>query len=420
MSEKGDKEKNMEGSGATIKVSSKLLDLLSKFGEITLKDVEIDAEELEIWIPAALPAPIPIQPPAPAAVAPPGAVLKKPIEILRAEYKPPAQKYPGRIVEVKLGATRSEGGSRGRIVKIGGEAIPSFYLFEGLMPNPPAISVDVFDMEVSLPRSLKMHVQEVIGDPAAWAKLAVDKFGADMVTVHLISTDPLIKNTPPDEAAKTIEDVLQAVDVPVIVGGCGDPKKDAEVFKRVAEAAHGERVMLSSVTLDMAEASVLGDVAKAAREHGHVVLAFTAMELNRAKELNRRLYEFLPRESIVMDLTTAALGYGIEYSFSIHERARLLALGGDAELQHPTSSGSTNAWAAREAWMKIGSEWEPRELRGPLWETITALTLMLAGVDMFMMMHPAAIHTVKEVVRNLLSQGRADSREIADWINIKV
>jgi acetyl-CoA decarbonylase/synthase complex subunit delta len=147
MSEKGDKEKNMEGSGATIKVSSKLLDLLSKFGEITLKDVEIDAEELEIWIPAALPAPIPIQPPAPAAaVAPPGAVLKKPIEILRAEYKPPAQKYPGRIVEVKLGATRSEGGSRGRIVKIGGVAIPSFYLFEGLMPNPPAISVDVFDM----------------------------------------------------------------------------------------------------------------------------------------------------------------------------------------------------------------------------------------------------------------------------------
>ncbi|MBS7635211.1 CO dehydrogenase/acetyl-CoA synthase subunit delta [Candidatus Bathyarchaeota archaeon] len=421
MSGKEKDEKNSEGSGATIKVGPRLLDLLSKLGEITLEDVEINAEELEIWIPTVVPAPMPVQPAAPAAaVAPPKAVPEKPVEILKAEYKPLTQKYPGGIVEVKLGATRSEGGSRGKVVKIGGEAIPSFYLFEGVLPNPPAISVDVFDMEISLPRALKMHVQEVIGDPAAWARLAVDKFGADMITVHLISTDPLIKNTPPNKAAKTIEDVLQAVDIPVIVGGCGDPKKDAEVFRRIAEAAHGERVMLSSVTLDMVEAGVLDDVAKAAREHGHVVLAFTAMDLNRAKELNRRLYEFLPRDSIVMDLTTAALGYGIEYSFSIHERARLLALGGDVELQHPTSSGSTNAWAAREAWMKIGPEWEPRELRGPLWETITTLTLMLAGVDMFMMMHPAAIHTVKEVVQSLLSQGRANSREIADWITVKV
>ena len=88
---------------------------------------------------------------------------------------------------------------------------------------------------------------------------------------------------------ETIEEVLQAVNVPIIVGGCGDPKKDAEVFKRVAEVAHGERVMLSSLTLDMAEAGILGEVAEAAREHGHVALAFTAMELNSAKELNRSI-----------------------------------------------------------------------------------------------------------------------------------
>ncbi|MEM1543262.1 MAG: CO dehydrogenase/acetyl-CoA synthase subunit delta, partial [Candidatus Bathyarchaeia archaeon] len=126
------------------------------------------------------------------------------------------------------------------------------------------------------------------------------------------------------------------------------------------------------------------------------------------------------RDSIVMDLTTAALGYGLEYSFTIHERARLAALGGDMELQHPTSSGSTNAWAAREAWMRLGPEWEPRELRGPLWETITALTLLLAGVDMFMMMHPAAIHTVKEVIKSLLNWRKSRPENIADWITLKI
>ncbi|MEM2443574.1 MAG: CO dehydrogenase/acetyl-CoA synthase subunit delta, partial [Candidatus Bathyarchaeia archaeon] len=92
----------------------------------------------------------------------------------------------------------------------------------------------------------------------------------------------------------------------------------------------------------------------------------------------------------------------------------------DMELQHPTSSGSTNAWAAREAWMRLGPEWEPRELRGPLWETITALTLLLAGVDMFMMMHPAAIHTVKEVIKSLLNWRKSRPENIADWITLKI
>jgi len=177
---------------------------------------------------------------------------------------------------------------------------------------------------------------------------------------------------------------------------------------------------LSSLTLEMAEAGTLTETAKAASEFGHVVLAFTALELNNAKELNRRLYEFLPEDSIVMDLTTAALGYGLEYSFTIHERARLAALLGDPELQHPVLSGSTNAWAAREAWMKLGPEYEPRELRGPLWEIVTALSLLLAGVDIFMMMHPAAVRTMKEVINKLLNYGKAKPEKIADWVTVRI
>jgi len=282
------------------------------------------------------------------------------------------------------------------------------------------IATDVFDMPISLPKAVKMHIKEVMGDPAAWAKMAVNKFGADLVTVELMSTDPLIKDTPPKEAVKTVEEVLQAVDVPIIVGGCGDPKKDAEVFVEVAEMAHGERVLLSSLTLDMDEAGVLERVAKAAAEHDHVVLAFTALDLNRAKELNRKLYPLVPEDSIIMDLTTAALGYGIEYTFSIYERARMAALMGDKELQHPILSGTTNAWAAREAWMKMGPEWEPRELRGPIWETVTALVLFLAGVDIFMMMHPYAIRTMKKVIEEFSSLGKADPEKIADWVTVKM
>jgi acetyl-CoA decarbonylase/synthase complex subunit delta len=275
-------------------------------------------------------------------------------------------------------------------------------------------------MEVPLPRVLMENVKDVISDPAEWAKMNVKKYGADMITVHLMSTDPLIRDASPEAAAKTVEEVLQAVDVPLIIGGCGDPKKDAQVFSRVAEVADGERLLLNSVTLGMTETKTLDVVSRAAKEHNHAVLGFTGLELNKAKELNRRLYEYLPPEDIVMDLTTVALGYGLEYSFTIHERARHAALMGDTELQHPTISASTNAWAAREAWMKMDKKYGSRGLRGPLWETINALTLLLAGVDIFMMMHPAAIRTCKDTIRMFAEKDAPVPDDVARWATMKI
>jgi len=397
---------------AGLKLNSRLLELLAKLQEIELEDFEMEAGDLEIWLqPGAIAAPTVVPP---KVVAPP--VKAKPTQIIETEFIPPVETYPGKVVEVKLGATQSEGGTRGKTVVIGGETTPAFYTFERPTPHPPVISLDVFDMEVPLAKAVKMHVKDVLGDPAAWAKLAVEKFGADMITVHLISIDPLVKDAPPKEAVKTVEAVAQAVDVPLVIGGCGDPVKDADVFQEVAETFAGERFLISSVTRDM-------DVercAKFIKKNGHVALSFTPMDLNLARELNRRLYDFLPKEDIVMDLTTAALGYGLDYAFTNMERARLAALMGDPELAHPMSSGTTNAWAAREAWMKMAPEWEPRELRGPLWEVITALTLLLAGVDLFMMMHPAAVKTVKDVIAQLMGGRSGNAEKLVEWVTVKV
>jgi len=404
--------KERDEAVAGLKLNSRLLELLAKLQEIELEDFEMEVGDLEIWLqPSTVVAP---------AVAPPKAVVPpvkaKPTQIIEAEFIPPVETYPGKVVEVKLGATKSEGGTRGRTVVIGGETTPAFYTFERPTPHPPVISLDVFDMEVPLAKAVKMHVKDVLGDPAAWAKLAVEKFGADMITIHLISIDPLVKDAPPKEAVKTVEAVAQAVDVPLVIGGCGDPVKDADVFQEVAETFAGERFLISSITRDM-------DVercAKFIKKNGHVALSFTPMDLNLARELNRRLYDFLPKEDIVMDLTTAALGYGLDYAFTNMERARLAALMGDPELAHPMSSGTTNAWAAREAWMKMAPEWEPRELRGPLWEVITALTLLLAGVDLFMMMHPAAVKTVKDVIAQLMGGKSGNAERLVEWVTVKV
>ncbi len=402
-----DKKKDAEG----LQLSDELLSALGKFKQIELEDFQMDVKDLQIIFEAGAAGQI-----MPKLKLPGVAGLgSKPTSMLQAPFLPPIEKYPNSITTVKLGATKSEGGTRSKTFTIGGEVSPAFYSFENSMPHKPIVTLDVFDMEVPLSKAVKMHVKDVVGDPAAWAKLAVEKFGADMVTMHLISVDPLLKDATPKDACKTIEKVLQAVDVPLVIGGCGDPVKDTALFEEVCTQFPGERFLISSVTLDM-------DVEKCAKfikKAGHAVLSFTPMDLNLARELNRRLYDHLTREDIVMDLTTAALGYGLDYAFTNMERARIGGLMGDVELAHPMSSGTTNAWAAREAWLKMSAEWEPRELRGPLWEVTTALTLLLAGVDLFMMMHPAAVKTLKDVTNYLTANKKADPAKFADWVKVK-
>jgi len=387
-------------------LARRLLALAEKFGEIELQNVSLSADEVAFILQptvAGLAKPTVGLQPVPAAAAP---------EMLaEAEFAPPIETYPAQVAEVQLGATRREGGTRGKIVKIGGARTLPFYGFEGVNPNRPALAMDVFDMPIHLAKSVRQHFEDVLDDPAAWARKCVKDFGADLVSFNLVSTDPSIKDTSPKEAAKSVESVLQAVDVPIIIGGSGNKQKDPLVLERAAEVAHGERCLLNSVSTDTDYKRVV----KAALEHGHSVVAFTPMDINNQKKLNRMLLaEGLPKTQVVIDPTTGALGYGIEYSISLLERIRLGALMGDTELQMPILSAASNAWGAREAWMKI-EDWGPREFRGPLWETVTGLTMLMSGADLFMVSHPATVRVLKQVTDNLYGLGEAN-HTIENWI----
>ncbi|MHA2240085.1 MAG: CO dehydrogenase/acetyl-CoA synthase subunit delta, partial [Candidatus Thorarchaeota archaeon] len=318
------------------------------------------------------------------------------------------------ICRITIGATKKEGGSRSNSFTIGGHTAPAWNLFQAPPKNPPVITADVFDMPISLAKVVKTHYKEVMEDPAEWAKLCVNKFGADAITIHLISTDRQLGDTSPNEAAKTVEEVLQAVKVPVIIGSAGDPEKDGPVLAKAAEVCEGERTLLCSATVDIYE-----PVAEAAKKYDQIVLSWTSLDINQQKELNRRLFDWLRPDQIVIDPTTAALGYGLEYAFTMMQRMRLAGLLGDKELQFPISSGTTNAWAAREAWLK-NPELGPRELRGPIWESVTALSLLLAGNDLFMMMHPAAIKTVHDVIDWLRERQPIKPDEYPDWTTVTI
>jgi len=379
---------------------ARIMSYLKDIESVDLENVRIDAEELGLELKKAMRMPGMM----PAIVG----AERKPVH-----FEIPTSTYKGSIAEVKLGATRAEGGSRKKVIKIGGQS--TLYLFEGGIKNKPAVTYDTFDCpQPQFPKVLREAWGDVWDNPGEWAKKAV-KLGVDMVTIHLVSTDPKVKDTSPREAAKTVEEVLQAVKVPVAIGGSGNPEKDTLVLEKAAEAASGERCLLASVNLDMDH----GRVAKAAVKHNHNVLSFVALDINDQRTLNRLLLSAgLPGEQIVCDPTTGALGYGLEYTYTMVQRMKQSALKGDKELQMPISCAGSNAWGARESWKK-NPEWGAREHRGPIWELVTSLTVLMAGADVLMMTTPPAAKMVQGIIKNMFGEGKSESKgRYEDWLSV--
>lgn len=376
---------------------TQLLKLLENTKSIEINEFRMDFEELELYL---MPA---IQQAVQKTVKTKKAIADA---MVMEEFKPPIQEYPGKVAEVQLGK-----GSR-KSVYLGGQQ--ALYRFEEPQPNPPVVTFDVFDIPMpGLPRPIREHFSDVMDHPGEWAKKAVKEYGANMVTMHLIGTGPKVMNKSPREGAQAVEEVLQAVDVPLVIGASGDPVKDPLVLEAAAEAAQGERCLLASANLDLDYKKV----AKAAVDNDHAVLSWSITDVNMQKTLNRYLLkEGLNHNDIVMDPTTCALGYGIEFSIDIMTRTRLAALKGDTDLQMPMSSGTTNAWGSREAWMKK-DEWGPTDYRGPIWEIVTGLTMMLNGVDIFMMLHPTSVKLLREIGETFVKDYMTtELPDIKDWI----
>ncbi len=312
------------------------------------------------------------------------------------------EKWSGRVNEMTIGATPDQGGTRGRTVTVGGASGIPFLDFDGQMPHPPAIAVDVFDRPpIHWPPPLAEAYRDVWEDPVAWAQRAKD-LGADLINLRLISTHPDEQDRSPEQAVETVRAVLQAVDLPLIIWGCGVAEKDQRVMPRVAEAAQGENCLLGAAT-----ETDYRTLCAAAQAYGHKLITLAPCDINKQKQVNILASDMgFPLTDIVNYPTTASLGYGMEYIYSILERIRLAALSGDKLVAQPVLvDPGYEAWRAKEA--KAGSEmaaqWGELAVRGPAWEAATACNLLQGGADILVLCHPVAIAAVREAIRLLVS-----------------
>ena len=303
--------------------------------------------------------------------------------------------YRGRVREVVL--------ARGGLKQpVGGETCYPFHLFEGEMPNPVRLALEVHDTPPpEWPPSLAAAWQGVLDRPADWARKAVEEHGADLVSLFLASTDPNGLNRGADDVLPTVEAVLAAVAVPVIVWGTTAEDKDREVLRAVAERFEGEGLLLGPV----AEGNYK-QLAAAALGFGHFIAATSPIDVNLAKQLNILIENLgLPPERLLIDPTTGALGYGLEYTYSVMERIRMAALTQeDEKLAQPIICNvGGEVWKTKEA--KLSSEEAPAlgepEGRGVLMEALTAVTLMLAGADALILNHPKSLELARWVAAAL-------------------
>ena len=316
-------------------------------------------------------------------------------------FEIPGESSPAKIRTVEIGATAANGGTRSRTVTLGGATALPFHTFDGEMPNPPVIAMEVFDTPPKrYPSTLLDYFGDVVNEPGAMAKKCVEEYGAEMISLRLDGTHPDRGDRSPGEAADVAKEVLEAVQVPLIITGHANFEKTNEVMRRVAEAASGENCLINWVEQDNYKT-----IAAVCLAHGHTLVAQSPIDVNIAKQLNIQLTDMsFPADKIVMDPLTSALGFGLEYTYSIMERIRLDGLAGDNMLRMPMMINPGNECSkCKESWAVEADmpEWGGEKRRTPYWEIATASSLLLAGTELMVLYHPKAVEVLKKKIADL-------------------
>ncbi len=319
----------------------------------------------------------------------------------------PKEKWTGSVREITIGATAEDGGTRAKTLTIGGESTLPFLYHEGSMPHEPALAIEIRDRKPDDWSPLLIEVWgDAIENPGDWAKAAEDA-GADLIYLVLSLTTSDGEPNTAENAVRVVKQVLEATSLPLAVIGPGQADLDNELIVPVAEATKGERILLG-----LCEEKNYRTCVAAALANDHLVQSKTPMDVNLSKQMIILIHDMgLPLERIMMDPTTGALGYGIEYGYSVMERLRLAALQGDSMTQQPMIvTPGEEAWKVKES--KVGEgvpeawgDWERRALE---WEAVTASTLVFSGADILVLRHPKNLRRLRAMIDELSSPEKAE------------
>jgi len=310
-----------------------------------------------------------------------------------------AESFTGSVNRVTLGTTKEHGGTRTSTVTVGGARNMVYGGSPDDAGEKPVVAMDVLDTRPDdWPDALIEPYRNVLDSPGDWAKKCVQEFGAELICVKFEGIHPDKGNKDAAHAVKVTEELLKAVGVPLVLWSCGYDEKDNQVMPKVSGAAKGESCLIGTVTEDNYKS-----LTAIALADGHFLITEAPLDINIAKQVNILASDMgFPLERIVTFQSTGALGYGIEYAYSIQERQRQAALAGDKMMAMPAICDvGYESWRAKEAKLANAPGWGDVADRGPMWEAATATCLLQAGVDIIRMRHPRAVAAVKNFINEV-------------------
>ena len=311
-------------------------------------------------------------------------------------FVPKTQPSSGKINAVTLG-------TGDKAIVIGGQNVLPFYTFDAPIEHAPKIGVEISDLAGEWKSAGLSEFYAGCTTMVDYAKKAETMEGADFLCLHFESADPNGANRSVADCVADAKAVADAVAMPIVIMGCKNIEKDGELFSKIAEALQGKNILVLSARSE--DYKTVG--ASVALAYGQKVGAETADDINLAKQLNIMLKGLtVPAESIVMNVGTAAVGYGYEYVASTLDRVRLAALDqSDADLQMPIIAPvSPDSWGVKESTASAEDEpaWGDQEERAIGMEVATAAADLTGGADAVIMRHPAAVATIKKFINELV------------------
>lgn len=312
-------------------------------------------------------------------------------------FNPKKQAFNASINAITLGTGEKS-------IVVGGENVLPFYTFDAPIANSPKIALELSDEGMAAMKTPGMQAAfEGCATIADMAKRAESIEGVSAICLHFEGADPNGENKSVEECVATAKAVAEATELPLMIMGCKNIEKDAEIFSKCSEALQGRNI----VVLSAREEDYKSVGASAGMAYNQKVGAESAVDINLAKQLNVLLSQLgVPAQSIVMNLGSSCAGYGYEYLSSTLDRVKAAALAqNDTQLQMPiVTPVSTETWAVKEAMLseEEAPEWGSVEERGIEMEITTAAACLTSGSDIVIMKHPAAIATISKFIDSLM------------------
>jgi acetyl-CoA decarbonylase/synthase complex subunit delta len=294
-------------------------------------------------------------------------------------------------------------GTGDKAIKIGGENVLPFYTFDDAIENAPKVGIEITDGGLANEPECIQKYYEGCETVVDMAKKAAEFEGVDFLSIRLEGGDPNGKNKSTEELIQLVKDVAAAVDVPLVVCGCKNVEKDAELLDKAAAALEGK----NAVILAAKEENYKTIGASAGLAYKQVVGAESAVDINLAKQLNVLLTQLgVDGKNVVMNVGTAAAGYGFEYVVSTMDRVKAAALAqGDATLQMPIITPvASEVWGVKEAAASEADmpEWGCQEERGIDMEIETAAAVLASGSNAVILRHPESVKTIQTLISELV------------------